>query len=71
MKKRRKRKQIERWSTNLKTVIGLNEKKNSLGEDWWFNIEMRKTKNRILIDPKMILESGLVTRMTIFRFTWN
>ena len=69
--KRKRRKRIERWSTNLKTVIDLNEKKNSLGEDWWFNIEMRKTKNRILIDPKMILESGLVTRMTIFRFTWN
>lgn len=67
----KKRKQIEKWSTNLKTVINLNEKKNCLGENWWFNIEMRKTKNRVLIDPKMILESGLVTRMTIFRFTWN
>lgn len=67
----KKRKQIEKWSTNLKTVINLNEKKNCLGENWWFNVEMRRMKNKILIDPKMILGFGLVTRMTIFRFTWN
>lgn len=71
MKKKRRRKQIEKWSTNLKTVIDLNEKKNCLGEDWWFNVEMRKTKNRILINPKMIFGFVLPTQMTIFQTTWN
>lgn len=69
---KRKRKQIEKWSTNLKTVIDLNEKKNCLGEDWWFNTKRRGLKNnKIVNNPKMILGFGLPIQTTIFRATWN